>query len=136
MIALKPMDPMLAKRNPHPYMTKIDKICEKQVRQAKALDESGQLNLISGQLIFKQQTRKIEKLPPPPPEVKADVKQVLRYHRQFDTLLAKMARDMSRSATPATVLAQQSPAIDALLFTARARYEQMGLPYCAEPGSV
>ena len=131
MIALKPVDPMLAKRNPHPYMTKIDKICEKQVRQAKALDQSGQLNLISGRLILKQQTKKIRKLPSPPAAVRADVKQVVRYHRQLDDVLAKMVRDMSRSSDPNTVLAQQTPVVDALAATASERYAAMGLPYCA-----
>jgi hypothetical protein len=135
MIALKPVDPMLAKRNPHPYMTKVDRICEKQVRQLDALNQSGGLNLISARVTYRQQTRKIEKLPAPPPEVKADVKQVVRYHRQVDKLLDKMVRDMNRSATPTAVVAQQGPVIESLMATARQRYSQLGLPYCARGGS-
>jgi hypothetical protein len=135
MLALKPVDPMLAQRNPHPYMTKIDRICEKQVRQAKALEQSGQLNLISGRLILKQQTKKIEKLPSPPAEVKADVKQVVRHHRQMDATLAKMVRDMNRASDPNAVLAMQTPVVEALAATASERYAAMGLPYCAQSAS-
>ena len=131
MIALKPVDPMLAKRNPHPYMTKIDKICEKQMRQANALEASGQLDMVSSQLLFRQQTRKIDKLPSPPAEVKADVKQVIRYHRQVDQLFTRTVREMNRSASPNTVVARQASVMEGVLATASRGYEEMGLPYCA-----
>jgi hypothetical protein len=135
MIALQPTDPMLAKRSSHPYMAKIDRICEKQWRQANALEASGRLDLASGQVLFRQQTRKIEKLPSPPAEVRADVKRVVRYHRQVDRLFARLGREMNRAVDPGAVAAQRAPVMEGLLTTASRRYEQMGLPYCAAGAS-
>lgn len=131
MLALQPVDPLMAKRNKHPYMAKIDKICEKQWRQSTALEASGQLDMVSSRLLSRQQTRKIEKLPSPPAEVRSDVKQVLRHHRQVDALFAKTVRDMRRSVDSNAVLAQAAPVMTGLRETAAQRYDAMGLPHCA-----
>jgi hypothetical protein len=131
MIAFKPVDPMLAKRNPHPYMAKIDKICEKRIRQAGALDTSGQLTFTSGRLLLRQETRKIEKMPAPPPELKGDVKDVVTQHRKVDRVLDRMSRDIARSPDPTVAFEQNVPAADSVIGVAKQRYAELGLPYCA-----
>lgn len=131
MVVFKPIDPMLAKRNPHPYMAKIDQICEKRIRQAGALDTSGQLTFTSGRLLLRQETRKIEKLPKPPPEVKADVAQVLSQHRRVDRALGRMATQIERAPDPTVAFEQSVPAADSTIGVAKQSYAELGLPYCA-----
>ena len=132
MVVFKPMDPMLALRSDHPYMAKIDKICEKRARQAEALYNTGELNLISHRLLYRQETRKIEKLPPPPPEVKTDVAEVMRHHRNIDRTLDRMYKEMQRSNLPSEqTFDKYNPIVDGLNEQADKRYVELGLPYCA-----
>jgi hypothetical protein len=132
MVVLKPMDPMLAKRSAHPYMVKIDKICEKRVRQEKALAASGELNLISARVLYRQEERKIAKLPAPPADVKADVREVRSHHRRVNVALDRMMRDYQRApGDPTPVIEQHRPAVEGLIATANQRFESLGLPYCA-----
>jgi hypothetical protein len=132
MVALQPMDPMLAARSSHPYMAKIDKICEKQVRQAKALDRAGELNLISARVLYRQQERKIAKLPNPPADVRTDVKEVLAHHRRLNVALDRMMRDIHRApGDPTMVVEQHRPAVEGLVATANQRFAELSLPYCA-----
>jgi uncharacterized RDD family membrane protein YckC len=130
MLTLKPGDPMLAKRNAHPYMAKIDRICEKRTRQGKALEQSGQFNLLSMRTLLRQEQRKIEKLPKPPREVKADVAAVVAQHRRVNRLIDRMSRDMDRSVAPAAVAARYEASVPAVMATANEKFEQLGLPYC------
>lgn len=130
MIALKPVDPMLAKRNPHPYMTKIDKICEKTSRQGEALEANGQFDMVTARLLLRQQQRKIEKLPKPPREVRKDVKVVIAEHKKVNGLIDRMARDMERSVSPAVVAQRYGTTLPAVMQAANQRFEQLGLPYC------
>ena len=132
MIAFKPVDSLLAKRTDHPYMAKIDRICEKQQRQATALDNSGQLDYIGSQILFRQQARKIEKLPTPPADVRDDVRQVLRFHSQVNQIFTRTMREMRRSPDPSAVVAQQEPIVIGLRANAADRFDAMGLPYCAD----
>ena len=132
MVALKPMDPMLAARSSHPYMAKIDKICEKRVRQEKALERTGELNLISARVLYRQEERKIAKLPNPPADVKGDVKEVLAHHRRLNVALDRMMRDIHRApGDPTPVIEQHRPAVEGLIATADQRFAALGLPYCA-----
>lgn len=132
MIVLKPMDPMLAARSDHPYMAKIDKICEKRVRQEKALASSGELNLISARVLYRQEERKIAKLPTAPADVKADVREVRAHHRRLNVALDRMMRDIRRApGDPTPVAEQHRPAVESLIATANQRFESLGLPYCA-----
>jgi hypothetical protein len=132
MVLLKPVDPMLAKRNEHPYMAKIDKICEKTTRQADALTASGQMSLTSMRLLMRQQQRKIEKLPPPPREVKGDVKTVLQQHRRINKVLTDFSRDLASSTSPEVITQRYGASIPAVTATADQKFEELGLPYCAE----
>ena len=132
MVAFKPMDPMLAARSSNPYMAKIDQICEKRVRQEKALGRTGQLNLISARVLYRQEERKIAKLPKPPAAVKTDVKEVRAHHRRLNVALDRMMRDIHRApGDPTPVIEQHRPAIEALIATADRRFAALGLPYCA-----
>ena len=129
-IALEPADPMLAKRNPHPYMTKIDKICEKRERQAEALTDGGQFDMTTARLLLRQEQRKIEKLLPPPPEVRADVKAVIAQHKKVNRVIADMTRDMERSVRPDIVAQRYGATLPAVFATANRTFEELGLPYC------
>lgn len=132
MVVLKPMDPMLAARSSHPYMAKIDQICEKRVRQEKALAGSGQLNLVSARLLYRQEERKIAKLPAPPADVKGDVREVRAHHRRLNVALDRMMRDIHRApGDPTPVIEQHRPAVEGLIATANERFAALGLPYCA-----
>jgi hypothetical protein len=132
MVVFKPVDPMYAMRSNHPYMAKIDQICEKRARQAEALAKSQELNLITSRVLHRQETRKIEKLPPPPADVKADVREVIRHHRKINRALDRVVRDMHRSNLPAEqVVDRHRPIVDGLAEQADARYVALGLPYCA-----
>ena len=132
MIAFKPVDPMLAARNPHPYMAKIDQICEKRVRQERALAAGGGLNLISGRVLLRQEERKIAKLPNPPAAVKGDVKEVLAHHRRINRALDKMMRDIHRSpGDPNVIVEQHRASVEGLSAAANQRFAALGLPYCA-----
>lgn len=136
MLAVQPADPMLAKRNPHPYMAKIDRICEKQMRQARALAANGEFNMISARLVQQQELRKIEKLPKPPGEVKAQVKEVLHQERRIKTSLDRYMRAVQRAPNPAAADAQQGPGVAAVIGVAQQRFSAMGLPYCARSNST
>ena len=132
MIVFKPVDPMLSARSSHPYMAKIDKICEKRVRQQDALENSGQLNMISARLLLRQEERKIVKLGKPPADVKADVAEVKAHHRRINVALDRMMRDIRRAPGDPNVVAEQHRAgVEGLMSTANGRFEQLGLPYCA-----
>lgn len=132
MVAFKPVDPMYALRSDDPYMAKIDTICEKRARQAEALYKTGELNLISHRLLHRQETRKIEKLPPPPAVVKADVTEVLEHHRKIDRALDRMHREIQRSSLPSEqIFDKHNPIVDGLTQQADERYLALGLPYCA-----
>lgn len=132
MIVFKPLDPMLAKRSAHPYMAKIDQICEKRVRQEKALAGTGELNLISARVLYRQEERKIAKLPDPPANVKANVREVRSHHRRLNVALDRMMRDIRRApGDPTPVAEQHRPAVEGLIATAHQRFDQLGLPYCA-----
>jgi uncharacterized RDD family membrane protein YckC len=130
MIGLKPSDPKLAQRSDHPYMAKIDRICEKRDRQAKALLNSGQLSWTSMRVMLRQETRKIEKLPAPPADVKADVAVVLAEHRKVDRILARASRAMDRAVNPATAAEKYAVTVPAVMQTAGERFKSLGLPYC------
>jgi hypothetical protein len=132
MVTFKPMDPMLAARSDHPYMARIDRICEKRVRQEKGLGTTGQLNLISERVLLRQEQRKIEKLPKPPTEVRSDVREVIAHHRKINVALDRMMDDVHRSpGDPNVIVDQHRPIIEGLLDGADHRYVQLGLPYCA-----
>lgn len=132
MVMLKPMDPMLAKRSSNPYMAKIDQICEKRVRQADALNRTGELNLVSARVLYRQEHRKIAKLPDPPGAVKADVDEVLAHHRRLNSALDRMMRDIHRApGDPTPVVERHRPIVEGMISTANERFEQLGLPYCA-----
>jgi uncharacterized RDD family membrane protein YckC len=132
MVTFKPLDPMLAARSHDPYMARIDRICEKRVRQQRALEAGGQLDLISGRLLLRQEERKIEKLPAPPSAVCADVRDVISRHRQVNAELDRMMSDIHRSPRdPSLVAEDHRPAIESLMSGARDRYRSLGLPYCA-----
>ena len=132
MFIFKPVDEMYALRSDDPYMAKIDQICEKRARQAEALYNTGEYNLISHRLLYRQETRKIEKLPPPPPEVKADVAEVMRHHRAINRTLDRMWRDIHSTNLPSEqVFDRYNPIVDGLNEQADKRYVQLGLPYCA-----
>jgi hypothetical protein len=132
MVTFKPVDPMLAARSHQPYMARIDRICEKRVRQEKALGTTGELNLISERVLLRQEERKIEKLPKPPAEVRSDVGEVIAHHRRINGALARMMDDVHRSpGDPNVVVDQHRPAIDGLLDGAHRRFMELGLPYCA-----
>ena len=132
MFIAKPIDPMLAARNPHPYMAKIDRICEKQYRQAKALEQGGQLNLISARILLRQEERKIAKLPKPPRTVKSDVSEVKGHYRRINKQLDRMMTDVRRSAAdPNAVVEQHRAGVEGLIDTANGRFRELGLPYCA-----
>jgi hypothetical protein len=130
MIALKPSDPRLADRSEHPYMAKIDRICEKRERQAKALLNTGQFSWTSMRVMLRQETRKIEKLPPPPADVRADVAVVLDERRKVDKLLTRASRDIERAVNPAPVAEQYAVSVPAVMQTASQRFKSLGLPYC------
>jgi hypothetical protein len=135
MLALQPGDPMAANRNAHPYLAKIDTICEKQLRQGRALAANGQLNLISARLIQQQELRKIERLPKPPAEVRADVKEVLRHERRIKVSMDRYLRAVERAPSPAAAGAEQGAAAAAAFETAQRRFADMGLPNCARSGA-
>jgi hypothetical protein len=131
-VVFKPVDPMYALRSSHPYMAKIDQICEKRARQAEALYKSGEFNLISHRVLHRQETRKIEKLPPPPADVRADVAEVVEHHRKINRALDRMHREMQRSNLPSEqVFDKHNATVDGLTEQADERYLQLGLPYCA-----
>jgi hypothetical protein len=132
MLMLKPVDPVLAQRNDHPYMAKIDRICEKRVRQSTALAGSGQLSMTSVRTLMRQETRKIQKLPAPPAEVRADVKEVVGQHKKVNLVLDRMARDMDRAPDPNVVAQQQGAMVLGVTEAASARFKALGLPYCAK----
>ena len=132
MVAFPALDPMLAQRSAHPYMAKIDKICEKRVRQEKALDSTGGLNLVSGRLLLRQEARKIDKLPPPPPDVRGQVQEVVDHHRNVNRALDRMMKDVHRTpGDPNMVVQQHEDAILGIAGQANERYRELGLPYCA-----
>ena len=134
-LALQPADPTLANRNAHPYMAKIDSICEKQLRQSRALAANGQFNLISARLVQQQELRKIERLPKPPAEVRADVKAVLRHERRIKASMDRYMRAVQRAPNPSAAGAEHGAAALAAFETAQRRFADMGLPNCARSGA-
>jgi hypothetical protein len=132
MVAFKPGDPMYALRSNDPYMAKIDQICEKRARQEEALYKTGELNLVSARLLVRQEARKIEKLPPPPANVKGEVAEVVEHHRKLNRALDRMVNEIHHSNLPAEqIIDKHKPVIDGLADTADKRYVELGLPYCA-----
>jgi hypothetical protein len=119
-------------RNDHPYMAKIDKICEKRQRMSIALEKLSQQNVLTMRVFFRQEQRKIEKLPPPPPELKKDVAEVIRIHRDFNRELDKMLKDV-RNATgdPTPVIESHVATLETMGEHASERMAELGLPYCA-----
>jgi uncharacterized RDD family membrane protein YckC len=119
-------------RSEHPYMAKIDRICEKRVRQTDAMRSIEGNNLITWRIFFRQEQRKIEQLPTPPKEVRADVKEVIRLHRQINRALDKALREARRAPDPNAVLATHAVQIQTLAETAGERFAELGLPYCTQ----
>ncbi|MDQ3936088.1 MAG: RDD family protein [Actinomycetota bacterium] len=119
-------------RSEHPYMAKIDKICEKRVRQTKAMQSIEGDNIITWRIFFRQEQKKIEELPTPPKEVRADVKEVIRIHRQFNRELDKVLNMARNAPDPMAVLVAQAPHMQTLAENAGERFAELGLPYCAQ----
>jgi hypothetical protein len=92
----------------------------------------GELNLISARVLYRQQERKIAKLPDPPATVKADVSEVRAHHRRLNSALDRMMRDVHRApGDPTPVVEQHRPAVEGLVDTANQRFAELGLPFCA-----
>ena len=119
-------------RSEHPYMAKIDKICEKRVRQTEAMRSIEGNNLITWRIFFRQEQRKIEQLPTPPKEVRADVREVIRIHRQINRALDKALKEARRSPDPNGVLMAHAAQIQILAENAGQRFAELGLPYCTQ----
>ena len=119
-------------RSEHPYMAKIDKICEKRVRQTKAMQRIEGGNILTFRIFFRQEQRKIEQLPPPPKEVRADVKEVIRIHRQLNRALDKAIAEARSAPNPNAVLAVHLPQIQTMAENAEQRFAELGLPYCTQ----
>jgi uncharacterized RDD family membrane protein YckC len=119
-------------RSEHPYMAKIDRICEKRVRQTEAMKSIEGSNILTWRIFFRQEQRKIEQLPTPPKEVRADVKEVIRIHRQLNRALDRAIAAARRSPDPNGTLAAQAPQIQTLAENAGQRFGELGLPYCTQ----
>jgi uncharacterized RDD family membrane protein YckC len=119
-------------RSEHPYMAKIDRICEKRVRQTHAMESIEGGNILTFRIFFRQEQRKIEQLPPPPKEVRADVKEVIRIHRQLNRKLDEALDEARNAPDPNAVLAVRAPEIQLLADNAGERFAEMGLPYCTQ----
>ena len=119
-------------RSEHPYMAKIDKICEKRVRQTEAMKSIEGSNILTFRIFFRQEQRKIEQLPPPPKEVRAQVKEVIRIHSQLNRALDRALRDARSAPNPDAVLATHATQIQVLAENAGERFAELGLPYCTQ----
>jgi hypothetical protein len=119
-------------RSEHPYMAKIDRICEKRVRQTAAMESIEGGNILTFRIFFRQEQRKIQQLPTPPQEVRADVKEVIRLHRQLNRALDKALREARNAPDPNAVLAVHATEIQSLAENAGQRFAELGLPYCAQ----
>ena len=119
-------------RSEHPYMAKIDRICEKRVRQTKAMRSIEGANILTFRIFFRQEQRKIEQLPKPPKEVRADVKEVIRLHRQLNRALDRAIADARRAPDPNAVLAVHATQIQSQAEHAAERFADLGLPYCTQ----
>jgi uncharacterized RDD family membrane protein YckC len=119
-------------RNDHPYMAKIDKICEKRVRMDKALEKLDQSNILTMRVFLRQELRKIQKLPPPPPEVRGDVAEVIRIHRDFNRELDRTLTDVRNApGDPTPVIQTHAATLQTMAENAEHRFLELGLPYCA-----
>ena len=131
--ALLPDKPILEYfRNDHPYMARIDKICEKRVRQTRAMQSIEGENIITWRIFFRQEQKKIEELPRPPKEVRGDVKEVVRLHRQINRSIDKALAEARNAPDPRAVLANHAIQIATLAENAGERFAELGLPYCAQ----
>jgi uncharacterized RDD family membrane protein YckC len=119
-------------RSEHPYMAKIDRICEKRVRQTEAMKSLEGNNILTFRIFFRQEQRKIEQLPTPPKEVRGDVKEVIRLHSQLNRALDRALRDVRNSPNPDAALATHVPQIQLLAENAAERFAELGLPYCTQ----
>jgi len=119
-------------RSEHPYMAKIDRICEKRVRQTEAMKSFEGNNIITWRIFFRQEQRKIEELPPPPKEVRADVKEVIRIHSQINRAIDRALREARRAPDPVPVLDAHASQIQLLAENAETRFAELGLPYCTQ----
>jgi RDD family len=119
-------------RSEHPYMAKIDRICEKRVRQTNAMRSIEGDNIITFRIFFRQEQRKIEQLPKPHKEVRADVKEVIRIHRQLNRALDKALAEARRAPDPNAVLAVHATQIQTMAENAGQRFAELGLPYCTQ----
>ncbi|HEX8054667.1 MAG TPA: RDD family protein [Thermoleophilaceae bacterium] len=119
-------------RSEHPYMAKIDKICEKRVRQTEAMKSLEGNNILTFRIFFRQEQRKIEQLPKPPADVRADVKEVIRLHSQLNRALDRALRDARSAPNPDAALATHVPQIQLLAENAAERFAELGLPYCTQ----
>jgi uncharacterized RDD family membrane protein YckC len=119
-------------RSEHPYMAKIDKICEKRVRQTEAMKSLEGSNILTFRIFFRQEQRKIEQLPPPPKEVAGDVKEVIRLHSQLNRALDRALREARNAPNPDAVLATHATQIQLLAENAGERFAELGLPYCTQ----
>ena len=118
-------------RNDHPYMAKIDRICEKRARMSKALARVDQANILSMRVLMRQEQRKIEKLPAPPPEVRKDVAEVIRIHRDFNRELDRALAEVRRAPDPMPAIAAHAATLQTMAENASQRMLELGLPYCA-----
>jgi uncharacterized RDD family membrane protein YckC len=119
-------------RSEHPYMAKIDKICEKRVRQTDAMQSIEGSNILTFRIFFRQEQRKIEQLPPPPKEVRGQVKEVIRLHRQLNRALDRALAEARRAPDPNAVLTVHASQIEVLADNAGERFADLGLPYCTQ----
>jgi uncharacterized RDD family membrane protein YckC len=119
-------------RNEHPYMAKIDRICEKRVRQTEAMRSIEGNNIVTFRIFFRQEQRKIEELPPPPKEVRGDVKEVIRIHSQINRALDRALREARSAPDPVPVLESHASQIQVLAENAETRFAELGLPYCTQ----
>ena len=119
-------------RNDHPYMARIDKICEKRYRMETALQRASQRDILTIHVFMKQEQRKIEKLPPPPPEVEKDVAEVIRVHRDLNREMDRTIRDMRNApGDPTPAYEAHAATLVTMAENAQLRFVDLGLPNCA-----
>ena len=118
-------------RSDNAYMVKIDRICEKRNRMAKALGNMNQTNMLSVRTLLRQEERKIEKLGRPPREVRRDVAEVRRIHRDLNREIDRTIADVHRTTgDPTPVVDRHAAILEPMLDHASERFRALGVPAC------
>jgi uncharacterized RDD family membrane protein YckC len=110
-----------------PYLSKIDAICKARVEAQSRVTPS----LAGLVALSHQETRMIESLRYPP-NLYSTRDEVLTLKYRVDSAADAVLRDMRTSGDPRGTWAKEGPQLQAVATQVNARFEAMGLHYCAQ----